>query len=246
MPVSKTLNYIVQRSYKYSPIVIFTGNTQVGKSTVSWFLANKILATKENIKKPTFDEWDYKKFCCQDLDEFINAVDKYDDSLIVIEEAGFQLGSKEWYSKENIIFNKIMQTQAYKHNIYFIVLPYACGIAKDHRRMIDFLIWVKRKNTETKSSLCYPVLIKKQFWKLDESDYKPFFFPKIVIKYKDNVLQKANEYTTWLVDFKKIILENIKIERGLKPKILVKTEEDIKYDKFIEESMKNPIHVREY
>jgi hypothetical protein len=208
MPIPKALNYLIQRSYKYSPIAIFTGNTQVGKSTVSYYLANRISKIKD--KK----NWDYTKFCCQDLNQFINAVDKYDNEIIVIEEAGFQLSSKEWYSQENIIFNKIMQTQAYKHNIYFLVLPYACGIAKDHRRMIDFLIWVRRKYTNLKISLNFPVLIKKQFWKLDESDYKPFFFPKMMIKYKPEVLQKANEYTTWLVDFKKVIMENIKKDRN--------------------------------
>jgi hypothetical protein len=210
MLANKTIDYIIQRSYKYSPIIIFTGNTQAGKSTSSWYLANKIMQYKKNVDKPTFDEWNYKEFCCQNLDEFIDKVDKYDNELIAIEEAGFQLDSKEWYSKENRIFNKILQTQAYKHNIYFIVLPYACGIAKDHRRMIDMLLWVKKKIEDKKISLIYPVLIRKQYWKLDETDYKPFFFPKMLIKYNGVILEKSKEYTDWLIDYKKTILEKLK------------------------------------
>jgi len=215
MKPPKALSYIIKRSNKYSPIIIFTGNTQIGKSTVSWYLANKILQVKNKIKKLTFDEWDYKKYSAQNLEEFVKMVDKYDNELLCIEEAGFQLDAKEWYSKENKIFNKILQTQAYKHNIYFIVLPYACGIAKDHRRMIDMLFWIKRKITQIKTSLIYPVLIRKQYWKLDETGYKPFFFPKILIKYNKKVMQKANEYTNWLIDYKKAIMKDIKTQIGI-------------------------------
>jgi len=207
------VKFIINKSKVYSPIIIFTGNTQVGKSTVSKVLADIICQIKNK------EDWDYKKYCAKTFDEFLELMDKYDDSLLVVEEAGFQLASVEWWSLQNKLFNRILQTQAYKHNILFIVLPYACGIAKAHRRMIDMLIWVKKKVTSPKPlSILYPVLIKKQYWKLDETDYKPRFFPIIRLRYNDVILAKAKEYTdNFLIDFKKEIMQRIKIEAGIIP-----------------------------
>lgn len=206
MKIPISLRYLIHQSERYSPIVLIQGNMQTGKSTMLKVFSDIISQEKFKI------DWDYKKYCAKSFDELIEYVDKYDDSIIAIEEAGFQLSAMEWYSKSNNLFDKIMQTQAYKHNIYFIVLPHSLGVAKAHRRLVDMTFIVKRKIENKRRTLIYPVIFRKIYWRLDETGYKPVFLPQIIVKLNQEQLDKAKEFTNWLIEFKKDIMKDIKAE----------------------------------
>lgn len=206
MKLPTALDYLIHQSDRYSPIVLIQGNMQTGKSTMLKIFSDYISQKKNDC------DWDFKKYCARSFDEFIEYADKYDNSIVAIEEAGFQLGANEWYTKSNNLFNKIMQTQAYKHNIYFIVLPHSLGIAKMHRRLVDMSFIVKRKIENKKRSLIYPVIFRKIYWRLDETGYKPVFLPQIIVKLNDIELGKAKEFTDWLIEFKKEIMVHIKTD----------------------------------
>jgi len=196
--------WLFNKSFKYSPVVICQGNPQIGKSSIVWKIANLISDLKYG------KEWNYEEFCAKSFEEFIELVDKYDNEVLVVEEAGFQISAFEWQNLQNRLFNQILQTQAYKHNIYILVLPHAKGIAKAHRRMIDMSINVIKKLEKHRINLIQATIYRKIYWKLEEAEYKPIFFPFIRVKFTKEELLKVKKYVDWLIGYKKDIMSEIK------------------------------------
>ncbi len=199
------IEYIFKKSLKQTLVVLIQGSTQTGKSTVLKTVADILSLMKKE------EYWKHEKYCARNFDELINYVDDYENSIIAIEEAGFQLSSDEWQNVQNKLFNKILQTQAYKHNIIFIVLPYALGVAKAHRRIIDMGLTIKKRYDKPPMTLVYPVVYQRVFWKLDETSDYPLFLPMMLIKYNKQQMKRAKNFTDkFLVDYKKSIMEQIK------------------------------------
>jgi hypothetical protein len=146
-------------------------------------------------------------------------IDKYNDKLLVFEEASKDISISKWYNDMNHFFNVIMQTQAYKHNLIVLVYPHSVAISKRQRYFINCGIEVTQRidRPGLKAVILKPTLYRRSFYKLDEDDLYslPLGSRRMFIKYNDKDLQKANEYTTWLEQTLKKDTIN-KIKRQLK------------------------------
>lgn len=199
----------------YSPIIVFTGEMRCGKTTKAYLIANWLSQICFGKK------WDWKDGVVTELKQFVRKIDSSKEEILFIDEVQGFLNAKEWYSQKNIIFNKIIQSQAYKHTIIILVLPYALGMAKDHRRLIHMLLWVKNRK------VIMPVLWKKKFWSLEETPSSFFFYPIIPLDYKRKVVQKAfkdeiEDMPNFIKHIEKVvkqgIMEDIKTKLDMKPK----------------------------
>ena len=99
----------------YSPIIVFTGEMRCGKTTKAYLIAQWLswLLFKKR--------WDWKNCVITDIRQFVEHIDSSREEILFLDEVQGFLNAKEWYSSKNIIFNKIIQSQAYKHMIFIPV-----------------------------------------------------------------------------------------------------------------------------
>jgi hypothetical protein len=209
----KALDNIVKFYKKgYSPILVFTGEMRCGKTTKAYLIAHWLSWLIFN--KP----WDWRDSVITNIKQFVEMIDSSKEEIIFLDEVQGFLNAKEWYSPNNIVFNKILQSQAYKHMIFILVLPYALGMAKDHRRLIHMLFWVKNRRN------VYPVLFRKKFWQLEDTPNTFFFYPiipfdkerKLIQRCFADELKELKEFTTTIEDVvKKGIMNDMKIKVGI-------------------------------
>lgn len=218
-------DYILEKIKKFTLVVLVQGYMQMGKSTFTWYLMDCLSRKKFGIG------WNYKKYCARNLEEFIDMIDKYDNSLIVFEEASKDISISKWYNDMNYFFNIIMQTQAYKHNLIVLVFPHSVSISKRQRYFINLGIEIidRIDNAEMKATVFRPTLYKRRFWKLDENDlYYQYWNQRSYAKYTKEDLELANEYTTWLeITLKKEAMNDIKRKLKNSVKKQLKREERI-------------------
>ncbi len=208
---------LLAKSKGYSLIIGITGETQVGKSTFCYWLANEITRCNNMINPTKWHdkEWNYEKYCAKSFSDFVNMVDTYNNKVIVIEEAGFDYGNLDWYKLESKLFGKIFQTQAFRRNVYIIVLPHMLQFGKAHRHTLNFLFWCYKKFEKSKIAIIRPQLVKREYWKLKDENLKQHFMSQIVIRYTKEELQKSTEFTNWLKGFKDELMNRVKIQAGI-------------------------------
>ncbi len=206
MALPFTLKYIFNKWFSRTLIVLIQGSTQTGKSTVLKAVCDTLYSYRYGV------DWPHKLRCARSFDELIDYVDKYDNEILAIEEASFYLSSDEWQNIQNRLFSQINFTQAYKHNLIFLVLPHSKGIAKAHRRMIDMGLTVKKKIEGPRpATLIYPLIYKRIYWKLEENAHWNLFLPQLLLRYSDEQMKRCKDFTdNFLVDYKKSIMEQIK------------------------------------
>lgn len=204
--------YLLKKIEGYTIVLLVQGYMQTGKSTLVNFLMN-------NLSRHKFGcDWDFKKYCARNLKEFIDMIDKYNDKLLVYEEASKDISIDKWYDNLNHFFNIIMQTQAYKHNLIVLVFPHSASISKRQRYFINVGIEVVRKiDTPTlKATVFKPTIYRRRFMKLDDNDlYCLPFGNKFTMycKYDKESMKKAKEYTNWLEEtLKSDVIKDIKIK----------------------------------
>lgn len=214
--------FLIQKSKGYSLNLGYTGEMQSGKSTFSFWNFDEICRIKNILDPKNWTEnfWDYEKYCARSFDQFCNLVDQNNHKVIVVEEAGFDYGNLDWFKLQSKLFNKIWQTQAYKRNIYGIVLPHMLSFGKAHRHMINFLFYVEAKIEHRRISIVKPQYIKREYWKLKDDNLKQAFLNIITVQYSKDQLKRAKQYTNWLEGFKKEIMESIKMSAGITKKPL--------------------------
>lgn len=225
--MSVLIDYLDNKSKTHTVTAILQGETQLGKSTSGWYIMRTLHRKRYN------EEWDFKKYCARSLEEFIDMFDKYDNSFIVYEEASRDLDVARWYDTMNRLFNILLQTQAYKHNLVLIVMPMSLGISKRQRRFINIGMEVIKKidNDKVKATVLKPTIYKRTFWKLDDEALRYKFLPITYIKYTTEELKKSKEYTQWLIDtLKKDVMNDIK-------RTMKKIRQKEKFDKAIDEEI---------
>lgn len=116
----------------YSPVMLVVGAPRSGKSLTAIDIAMKLAKTLR---------W---KFMLEDtyffgLEKFMDAFKSLRGRIIIIDEIGMDMDAHEWFSDFNKCFNYLIQTQAYKTNIYILVVPYAGYVARVHIPMIDLI-----------------------------------------------------------------------------------------------------------
>lgn len=126
------VDYInIQRKLGFSPIILFTGKQRTGKTALAMRMAYELNK-----------DWDPKKYMTFKIEEFAEAYDTYNKQILILDEAGVPLDPYEHASITQRVYTHIIQTQAYKSNIVFLVLPFASEIGKQHRKHINAIVEV--------------------------------------------------------------------------------------------------------
>lgn len=201
-------DYIYNKSLRYNLVVLIQGETQTGKSTATQYLMDCISLRKYG------HLWDYKKYCSKSFETFIEMVDKFNNQLIVYEEASKDIDIATYWSNLNRFFNLILQTQGYKHNVYILVMPSSLGISKRQRRYIKLGIEtiMRIEEPNCKATVLRPTIYKRSYWKLDFEKLSYKFPPRFFIRYNPVDLKRAKEYTDWLEGVKHDFMKEIKRE----------------------------------
>jgi hypothetical protein len=187
--------YILEKIKKFTLVMLVQGYMQMGKSTFTWYLMDSLSRKKFGVA------WDYKKYCARSLEEFIDMIDKYNNKLIVFEEASKDISIQKWYNDMNFFFNVIMQTQAYKHNLVVLVFPHSASISKRQRYFINLGIEILERIDiqNCHATVFKPTIYKRRFWRLDENDlYYQYWNRESFVKYNKKDLKEAGKYTKWL------------------------------------------------
>ncbi len=196
-------------NHKTMPIfAIIHGGVQKGKSTLFYTLANNITILEAK------EEWDYKKYCARNLPELIEMVRKYDNAVLGYEETTRELSTVKWYSDFNTLCAEMLETQGYKKNIIFFVQPVGMTIPNRQRRMINIGLEVLQKDERRKSVMWRNTVYEFQNWRLDESFiWYNHLLGINVMTYTHGQLTRAKEFTNWLIEAKKVIMDSI-VERS--------------------------------
>lgn len=225
--------WILNKLKNFTLVMLIQGYMQMGKSTLAWYLMNNLSRLRGE------GDWDYKKYCARNLNEFIDMIDRYENKLLVYEECSKDISINKWYDDLNHFFNIIMQTQAYKHNLVCLVFPHVASISNRQRYFIQLgLEIVERIDTpDCKATLFRPTLYKRNFWRLDDNDLIYKWWGSSFVKYSEKDLLLASDYTNWLIGtLKKDVMLDIKQKmhkhmEKLMPKI-EKVEENTYKDNF--------------
>ena len=214
------LRMVVNKSRKYSVIILWNGHSQSGKTTGKWYFANRILQIKKGQfscydKRNTWHEWDGKRYSATNAYEFVDLWDKNEDAVITLEESGESLNYLEWYSVMAKVFASTTRTQGLKRNICILDTVMSTDIQKHNKENIDFRMWTYKRYDETRTSIvrCGWVEIDylKDRWRLR-------WLPNWIIHYTPKMLTIAKNYTNNLaIGLKKDIMEKNKRMVGLAP-----------------------------
>ena len=150
------IDYInIQRKMGFSPLILIVGRQRVGKTAIALRLAYEIMG----------DKFDIKKHMTYKIEDFAEAYDKYSNVVLILDEAGIPLDPYEHMTITQRVYTHIVQTQAYKQNIVFLVLPFASEIGKNHAKHISCIVEVVWRG-------CYKLYATKS-WHSDLSKRPP-------------------------------------------------------------------------
>jgi len=146
------LRAIINKSRKYSLVILVNGHGQVGKTTFIWHLANRIMQIKRfgllnpNDRRITWKEWDSYNLTATNAREFVKIWNSNYDAVLTLAEASETLNYLDWFSVMSRVFNSTTTTQGLKHNICFLDTCYAFEIMKHARDKVDYRIDVHGRN----------------------------------------------------------------------------------------------------
>lgn len=118
-----------------TPLILVVGEQRKGKTALALRLAWEI----SQFRKVPFEINEDMFF---KIEDFAYATQDKQNKTFVIDEAGISLDSYEHMSMEQRVYKHIIQTQAYKQNIVFLVLPFASEIGKQHTKHVHVILHV--------------------------------------------------------------------------------------------------------
>lgn len=118
----------------YSPFILVVGRQRTGKTALALRMAWEI-----------YKKFDIDKHLFFDIPSFAHAIDKYSQKVLVMDEVGTSLDPVERFNMAQRVYNHIVQSQAYKNNVIFLILPFASEIGKVHRKHVNAIIDVKAR-----------------------------------------------------------------------------------------------------
>lgn len=218
------IRLIYNRSLIYSLNVFVIGKGQTGKSSWIFYIANTLKAVQKYgrqipMKDMTWEEWDYKRFTTTTPQRFVELWDQNQNEILALEEAGEQMNLYDWLGTMNRVFSSTTSTQGMKHNVCFLITPYFDDITKHAKGRLDYVVILHHRNDARKSVVATPRYTRLN-WK--SFKYDIMNIKDIYMKYDNNFLAKASEFTDWLKEYKKDIMEDMKEKVGLKPKLKIK------------------------
>lgn len=131
--------------HENTPIVVFCGRPRSGKTAGAMRFAWEVYP-----KKFTF------KNVVSSIEDFARVFSETDHNIIILDEASDSLYVYDYNSLFQRVFSVINDTQAFKHNIVFIVLPMVHKLGKVHRYDVDAVVMMtKRRNYDTNKPEIY-------------------------------------------------------------------------------------------
>ncbi len=119
----------------YSPIVLFVGKQRTGKTFCALLFAY------------IFDKrFDTDKQMIFNIADFIEAVWKYEHKVLVLDECGTYLDPTMHLQIQQRAYAHVIQSQAYKQNIIFLITPHAFDFGKYHRKDVDSIVSMISRN----------------------------------------------------------------------------------------------------
>lgn len=119
----------------YAPIVLFVGRQRSGKTAAALTYAYE------------FDkDFDVDKQMIFNIADFIEAVWKFNKKVIILDEVGTYLDPTMHLQLQQRAYAHIIQSQAYKQNIIFLVTPHAHDFGKYHRKDVDSIVRIVGRN----------------------------------------------------------------------------------------------------
>jgi hypothetical protein len=213
------LRMIINKSRKYSIIVLVNGHSQVGKTTFIRHVANRIMQIKRFGRLNPYDidntwnEWDEKKYTATNAYEFVKIWDENENAVLTLAEAGESLNYLEWFSVMAKVFASTTRTQGLKKNICLLDTVMSTDIQKHNKENIDFRIWVyKRYDFQRRC-------ITRNYWvEIDyaKDKWRLRWLPNWDFQYSIEELLLSKKYTDWVAsDLKSKIADKNKMMVGI-------------------------------
>lgn len=122
----------------YSPIVGICGCQQTGKSFVGVWISNLIYQIKRL-------EFDPTKITFYEPEKAMESLEEKNKDVLFIDEASDVMDYQEWYKQTHRALRSMVNTQAYKNNLYIFIAPFLVQIDKSIRIHCDFEIRVAKR-----------------------------------------------------------------------------------------------------
>lgn len=122
----------------YSPIIGICGCQQTGKSFVGVWISYLIY----QIKKMAFDP---RNITFYEPDKAMEELETKNKDVLLIDEASDVMDYQEWYKQTHRALRSMVNTQAYKNNLYIFIAPFLVQIDKSIRIHCDFEIRVTKR-----------------------------------------------------------------------------------------------------
>jgi hypothetical protein len=176
----------------YSPIVGICGCQQNGKSFVAVWLTKFIYDLQDKPYDPT-------QITFYEPDRAMMDLENKNKDALLIDEAGDVMDYQEWHKQTHRALRSMINTQAYKNNLYVFISPFLAQIDKSLRVHCDFAIkvlsrgrfkvwkYVKKYDAEKMEQATYKVF-------LDDVDIRMKHVPKpIWERYKKHSIEEKEK-----------------------------------------------------
>lgn len=172
----------------FAPIILVVGKQRMGKTCLSLTLASDIDPKYDPDKQMFFD-----------VISFAKATQKYNNKVLILDEAGIELDTYRYNDVRQRAFSHIVQSQAYKQNTLFMVLPHSSDLARCHRKYVDALLVVPARG---RYIFYHP---RVDYWDMNEIDIRTMKIEDIV----DVPLPPSHLYDAYKKKYEKQIKKGI-------------------------------------
>lgn len=139
----------------FSPVILIVGKQRMGKTFTALTWAYAVDKNFNPEKQMFFD-----------ILSFAKAMQKYNNKVLILDEAGIELDTYRYSDMRQRAFSHIVQSQAYKQNTLLLVLPHASDMAKCHRKYVDALAVIYARGC----AIVYKPVIR--YWDMNDIDIK--------------------------------------------------------------------------
>jgi len=151
---------VIQQTIKlykagYSPIILVCGKPRVSKTSKAFLFANWL--SWELFGR----RWSWKESTIIGVDELLYKLKTGTPEIMIMDEVQRQLAKKKWAHPESQLMSDLIDSQAYKHYIIFIIMPKAWQLGSDHATSVNFVIPVHSR------TLCQPYRIDTPYWDIN-------------------------------------------------------------------------------
>lgn len=190
----------------YSPIIGICGCQQTGKSFVGVWISQLIYL----IKKLDFDP---TQITFYEPEKAMEELENKNKDVLLIDEASDVMDYQEWYKQTHRALRSMVNTQAYKNNLYIFIAPFLVQVDKSIRIHCDFEIRVTKRGTFK----VWKVVKKYDADNINKATYR-VFLDYINIKMSDVPKETWNKYKLYSFEQKEEIRKRRLAEKEKKKK----------------------------